>query len=98
MNTSEPVTNAVVANSSDSTSSCNQVVLKTHLLRHAFATHAAQTEKIPIDIVKTLLHQKDLSVTEYYSVPTHRQNLDTGDSLRDSWLLSLISRRVDCQQ
>lgn len=40
-----------------------QVVLKAHLLRHAFATHAAQTEKIPIDIVKTLLHQKDIEVT-----------------------------------
>ena len=27
------------------------VVLKAHLLRHAFATHAVQVEKIPIDVV-----------------------------------------------
>lgn len=67
------------------TSEGNQVVVKAHLLRHAFATHAVQTEKIPIDIVKTLLHQKDISVTEYYSAPTHQQISDTVDSLHDNW-------------
>ncbi len=32
------------------------VMLKSHLLRHAFATHAAQIGKIPIDIVGAWLH------------------------------------------
>ncbi|NEW06870.1 site-specific integrase [Paenibacillus sp. SYP-B3998] len=67
------------------TSEGNQVVVKTHLLRHAFATHAVQTEKIPIDIVKTLLHQKDISVTEYYSAPTNQQITETIDFLHDNW-------------
>ncbi|NRR22797.1 site-specific integrase [Brevibacillus sp. MS2.2] len=47
-----------------------QVTLKSHLLRHAFATHAVQVEKLPIDVVGALLHQKNLRVTEYYSEPT----------------------------
>src|SRR5690606_27797325 len=51
----------------------SQVILKAHLLRHAFATHAVQTEKIPIDIVKTLLKQKDIEITSYYSAPTAQQ-------------------------
>ncbi|HEU5378353.1 MAG TPA: hypothetical protein VFV38_23260 [Ktedonobacteraceae bacterium] len=47
-----------------------QVVLKPHLLRHSFATHAVQVEKIPLDIVGEWLKQKDLDVTDYYSQPT----------------------------
>ncbi len=46
------------------------VILKPHLLRHSFATHAVQVEKIPIDIVGEWLKQKSLDVTEYYSQPT----------------------------
>ena len=46
------------------------MVLKPHLLRHAFATHAVQVEKIPIDIVGEWLKQKSLHVTDYYSQPT----------------------------
>ena len=46
------------------------VVLKAHLLRHAFATHAVQVEKIPLDIVGAWLKQKNLEVTDYYSQPT----------------------------
>jgi hypothetical protein len=46
------------------------VVLKAHLLRHAFATHAVQVEKIPVDIVGAWLKQKNLDVTDYYSKPT----------------------------
>jgi hypothetical protein len=53
-----------------------QVFLKTHLLRHAFATQAVQGEGIPIDIVAILLHQKDYSVTKYYSRPTDTQVSD----------------------
>lgn len=63
-----------------------QVVLKTHLLRHAFATHAAQTEKLPIDIVRQLLHQKDESVTSYYAAPTNIQISDTIESLHENWM------------
>jgi hypothetical protein len=46
------------------------VVLKAHLLRHAFSTHAVQVERIPIDIVGVWLKQKNLDVTDYYSKPT----------------------------
>jgi len=46
------------------------VVLKAHLLRHAFATHAVQIERIPLDIVGMWLKQKNLDVTAYYSEPT----------------------------
>lgn len=64
----------------------NQVVLKAHLLRHAFATHAVQTEKIPVDIVKTLLHQKDIEVTSYYSAPTAQQVSESINSLHENWV------------
>ncbi len=47
-----------------------RVILKPHLLRHSFATHAVQVEKIPIDIVGEWLKQKNLDVTDYYSHPT----------------------------
>lgn len=46
------------------------VILKAHLLRHAFATFAVQVEKLPLDIVGALLKQKSLDVTDYYSQPT----------------------------
>lgn len=38
-----------------------------------FATHAVQSEKLPLDIVKEFLHQKNIGVTEYYTVPTSQQ-------------------------
>ncbi len=49
------------------------VVVKTHLLRHAFATEAVQRQEIPIDIVAKILHQRDVNVTRYYSEPTPSQ-------------------------
>ena len=48
------------------------VIVKGHLLRHAFATHAVQVQKMPVDVIGALLHQKDLNVTNYYSAPTER--------------------------
>lgn len=67
----------------------NQVLVKSHLLRHAFATHAVQTEKIPVDIVKEFLHQKDLEITNYYSAPTNSQIANSIDLLNDS-LMSVL--------
>ncbi|MEI2311260.1 site-specific integrase [Bacillus nitratireducens] len=49
------------------------VVIKAHLLRHAFATEAVQRQEIPIDIVAKILHQRDVNVTRYYSEPTPSQ-------------------------
>lgn len=46
------------------------VTIKAHLLRHAFATHAVQVEKIPVDIVGAWLKQKHLAITHYYSEVT----------------------------
>ncbi|UUZ84895.1 hypothetical protein LJK88_15535 [Paenibacillus sp. P26] len=49
------------------------VRVKSHLLRYAFATEAVQRQKLPIDIVAKILHQRDLKVTGYYSAPTPTQ-------------------------
>ncbi|OUA57566.1 site-specific integrase [Bacillus thuringiensis] len=49
------------------------IKLKPHLLRHGFATHAVQTEELPIDVVAMILNQKDLEITGYYSQPTQSQ-------------------------
>lgn len=43
------------------------VVIKPHLLRHAFATFAVHIERLPIDLVSKWLQQKNLEVTGYYS-------------------------------
>jgi hypothetical protein len=60
--------------------SCGQnVIIKAHLLRHVFATHAVQVEKIPIDIVGAWLKQKNLNVTDYYSQPTASIIAETSD-------------------
>ncbi|TYP79426.1 site-specific integrase [Paenibacillus methanolicus] len=67
----------------------NQVIVKSHLLRHAFATHAVQNEKIPLDIVKSLLHQKDVEVTAYYSAPTSQQVSDSINSLHENWVTQI---------
>ena len=56
-----------------------RVVLKPHLLRHAFATHAVQVEKIPLDIVGEWLKQKNLDVTDYYSQPTESMIAEAAD-------------------
>ncbi|MEK4500808.1 site-specific integrase [Bacillus sp. FSL R12-0069] len=59
------------------------VVIKTHLLRHAFATEAVQRQEIPIDIVAKMLHQHDVNVTRYYSEPTPSQVAEKIGELHD---------------
>lgn len=53
--------------------------IRAHLLRHGFATHAVQVEKIPIDIVGKWLHQNTLDVTAYYSEVTDSMVADAAD-------------------
>jgi integrase len=48
------------------------VQLTSHLLRHAFANEMAEL-KVSVDIIATLLHQRDKTVTKYYSRPTPTQ-------------------------
>ncbi|HDX9578101.1 TPA: site-specific integrase [Bacillus pseudomycoides] len=69
------------------------VTLKTHLLRHAFATEAVQRQGIPIDIVAKILHQRDLNVTRYYSEPTPSQVTEKIGELH-----SVISNYVDLDE
>lgn len=66
------------------------VTIKTHLLRHAFATEAVQRQKLPIDIVAKILHQRDVGVTGYYSEPTPSQVAQSISDLHD-----VISDYVD---
>ncbi len=49
------------------TSSGDLVIIKAHLLRHAFATFAVQVEGLPLDLVAEWLKQKNLDTTRYYS-------------------------------
>ncbi len=50
------------------------VVIKMHLLRHAFATFAVHVEGLPVDLVAKWLQQKNLEVTGYYSeMPEYMQ-------------------------
>jgi hypothetical protein len=72
------------------TASGRTVSLRPHLLRHAFATHAVQVEKIPVDIVGAWLHQKSVPVTQYYSQPTATMIADAADRY-----LAAIARTID---
>ncbi|WP_342567774.1 site-specific integrase [Psychrobacillus sp. FSL K6-4046] len=69
------------------------VVIKTHLLRHAFATEAVQRQGLHIDIVAKILHQRDTGVTEYYSEPTPSQVAQSVSDLHD-----VISDYVDLDE
>ena len=69
------------------------VTVKTHLLRHAFATESVQRQKLPIDIVAKILHQRDLGVTGYYSEPTPSQVAQSVSDLHD-----IISDYVDLDE
>ena len=67
------------------------VLLKAHLLRHVFASHLRHVEKVPIDIVAKILHQKDVRVTAYYSAPQWQQVVATTDTLLDRFATHLGS-------
>ncbi|MFC0472492.1 site-specific integrase [Halalkalibacter kiskunsagensis] len=69
------------------------ITVKTHLLRHAFATEAVQRQKLPIDIVAKILHQRDVGVTGYYSEPTPSQVAQSVSDLHD-----VISDYVDVDE
>ncbi|XZF77910.1 site-specific integrase [Bacillus sp. AL-1R] len=69
------------------------VVVKPHLLRHAFATEAVQRQKLPIDIVAKILHQRDVGVTGYYSEPTPSQVAESVSDLHD-----VISDYIDIDE
>src|SRR5690606_22659566 len=69
------------------------VTVKPHLLRHAFATEAVQRQKLPIDIVAKILHQRDIGVTGYYSEPTPTQVAQSVSDLHD-----IISDYVDLDE
>ncbi len=58
-----------------------RVVIKAHLLRHAFATYAVQIEKVHIDVVREILHQKDIGITEYYSQVTENMVAEANEVL-----------------
>jgi hypothetical protein len=67
------------------------VVLKAHLLRHVLATHLHQVERIPLDIVAKILHQKDVTVTAYYGAPMWQQVVTTTDHFLDRFATHLGS-------
>lgn len=69
------------------------VPIRAHLLRHAFATHAVQVEKIPVDIVGKWLHQKSIAVTEYYSAATLTMVADAADRY-----LSVIASYINVEK
>jgi integrase len=54
------------------TSDGQGVHLTSHILRHAFATEMAGL-KVSVDVIAAILHQRDTSVTKYYSQPTATQ-------------------------
>ena len=75
------------------TRSGQNVILKAHLLRHAFATHAVHVEKIPVDIVGAWLKQKNIDVTNYYSKPTASIVAETSD-----FFLARLATHIDVNE
>lgn len=56
------------------------IPLTSHLLRHAFATEMASL-KVPIEVLAALLHQRDPTVTRYYSQPARTQVMDAAEMI-----------------
>lgn len=59
------------------------ITVKADLLRHAFSTEARQRHKMPADILAKILHQRDLTVTDYYSEPTSTMVAQAASNLHD---------------
>ena len=72
------------------------IALKAHLLRHVFAAHLHHVERVPIDIVAILLHQKSLPVTRYYAAPSWQQVLTQTSALLDRFATHLGSIEEAC--
>jgi hypothetical protein len=56
------------------------VHLTSHVLRHAFATEMADL-KVPVDVIASILHQRDTTVTKYYSRPTETQVIEAAEMI-----------------
>jgi hypothetical protein len=56
------------------------VQMSSHLLRHAFATEMAE-QKVSIDVIAQILHQRDKTVTQYYARPTVTQVLSAAEMM-----------------
>jgi integrase len=56
------------------------VHLTSHILRHAFATEMADL-KVPVDVIAAILHQRDATVTKYYSRPTESQVIEAAEMI-----------------
>jgi integrase len=56
------------------------VQISSHVLRHAYATELAN-QRVPIDVIARILHQRDTSVTKYYSQPTATQVIAAAETL-----------------
>jgi integrase len=56
------------------------VQISSHVLRHAFATELAN-QRVPIEVIARILHQRDISVTKYYSQPTANQVIAAAETL-----------------
>jgi hypothetical protein len=54
--------------------------MSSHLLRHAFATEMAE-QKVSIDVIAQILHQRDKTVTQYYARPTVTQVLSAAEMM-----------------
>jgi integrase len=56
------------------------VQITSHTLRHAFATELAN-QRVPIEVIARILHQRDTSVTKYYSRPSANQVITAAETL-----------------
>lgn len=56
------------------------VQISSHVLRHAYATELAN-QRVPIEVIARILHQRDTSVTKYYSQPTANQVIAAAEML-----------------
>jgi integrase len=56
------------------------VQISSHVLRHAYATELAN-QRVPIEVIARILHQRDTSVTKYYSQPTGNQVIAAAETL-----------------